>query len=220
MACLIYAVSKELLAAYDYHVDRVYRDGGDAADRRRPDKQSTSLRVSMPYYEKYELNNDESRSLSPYRSLGIAHQRNKVMSDPLRAGGSNPPSWTLPFRSECPFNHPAEVALEFKRLDINGEGRLTYLTLKSALELRGVQTSDSTIRRWLQQADRGGKGYVEFSDYQSLYTDFERSSSREYCKSPVRPVRGSSVERITDFSYDYGEGDGEGEGARMELLRR
>lgn len=212
------------MAVYDYHVDRVYRDSGDAAERKRPELRSTSLRVSMPYYEKYGQNNEESRSLSPYRSLGIAHQRNNVISDPLRAGGSNPPSWTLPFRSECPSNHPAEVAQEFKRLDINGEGRLTYLTLKSALELRGVQVSDSTIRKWLQQADRGGKGYVDFSDYQSLHTDFEGSLSRDYSKSPVRPVRGLSVERITDFSYDYGEGEGEGEGdgegARIELLRR
>ena len=212
------------MAVYDYHVDRAYCDSGDAAERRRPEKRSTSLRVSMPYYEKHGQNNEESRSLSPYRSLGIAHQRDNVISDPLRAGGSNPPSWALPFRSECPSNHPAEVALEFKRLDINGEGRLTYLTLKSALELRGVQASDSTIRKWLQQADRGGKGYVDFSDYQSLYTDFEGSSSRDYSNSPVRPVRGVSGERITDFSYDYGEGDGDGEGegesARIELLRR
>jgi hypothetical protein len=210
------------LAVYDYHVDRVYRDSGDAAERRRPDKRSTSLRVSIPYYEKHGQNNEESRSLSPYRSLGIAHQRSTEISDPLRAGGSNPPSWSLPFRSECPSNHPAEVALEFKRLDINGEGRLTYLTLKSALELRGVQASDSTIRKWLQQADRGGKGYVDFSDYQSLYKDFEGTFGREDSKSPVRPVRGSSVVRITDFSPDYGDGDweGEGEDARIELLRR
>lgn len=65
---------------------------------------------------------------------------------------------------------------------------------------------------------------MDFSDYQSLHTDFEGSLSRDYSKSPVRPVRGLSVERITDFSYDYGEGEGEGEGdgegARIELLRR
>ena len=220
----MYTVSKELLAVYEYHVDHLYRDSGDAAERRTSDKHISSLRVSKPYKQKYDHNYNES--LSPYENIGIAHQRSKIVSDPLRVTGSNPSSWVLPFRSECPSNHPAEIALEFKRLDINGEGRMTYLTLKSALELRGVTASDSTIRKWIQQADRGGKGYVDFSDYQSIYTDFEGSFSRDYNTSPVRPVRGSSVSRNADLSYDGGEGnedgkgDGDGEGARIELLRR
>ena len=205
---------------YDYHVDGVHRDSSGTVERGKPDKHITSLRVSIPYKEKFDRNNDES--VSSYESIGIAHQRSKIISDPLRAVGSNSSSWTLPFRSECPSNHPEEIALEFKRLDINGEGRMTYLTLKSALELRGVEASDSTIRKWLKQADRGGKGYVDFSDYQSIYTDFEGSYNRDYSISPVRPVRGSSVGWLSDFSYDVREGEREeeGAGARIELLRR
>merc|ERR1711998_565076 len=54
---------------------------------------------------------------------------------------------------------------EFKRLDITGEGRLTFLTLKSALELRGVAINDSAVRKWLRDNDLGGKNYVDMTDF-------------------------------------------------------
>lgn len=218
IVCHVYSVSQELLAVFDYHVDREYRDSSGTVERRRSNNRNSPLRASTLYEERYEHNNDES--ISTYDDIGIAHLRSKVViTDPLRVVGTNPSSWVLPFRSECPSNHPEAIALEFKRLDINGEGRMTYLTLKSALELRGVTAADSTIRKWLKQADRGGKGYVDFSDYKSIYTDFEGLSSRDYSVSPVRPIRGISVSRIPDFSYDNGE-EGEREHDRMELLRR
>ena len=214
----MYSVSQELLAVFDFHVDREYRDSSGTVERRRSNNRNYTLRTSTPYQKRDEQNNDES--VSTYDDIGFAHLRSKVViTDPFGVAGSNPSSWVLPFRSECPSNHPEAVALEFKRLDINGEGRMTYLTLKSALELRGVTAADSTIRKWLKQADRGGKGYVDFSDYKSIYTDFEGPFNRDYSVSPVRPIRGTSVSRIPDFSYDGGE-EGEREYDRIELLRR
>lgn len=73
----MYAVSKELLAVYEYHVDRVYRDSGDAVERRRSDKHMSSFRVSIPYKQKYDHNYNES--VSPYDNIGIAHQRSKIV---------------------------------------------------------------------------------------------------------------------------------------------
>ena len=64
--------------------------------------------------------------------------------------------WSLPFGSSYPKASLSIITQEFNRLDLLGEGRLTYLTLKSALELREIQTSDSTVRRWLKENDRGG----------------------------------------------------------------
>lgn len=221
IVCHVYSVSQELLAVFDYHVDREYRDSSGTVERRRSNNRNSTLRASIPYQKRDEHKNDES--VLTYDDIGIAHLRSKgVITDPLRVVGSNLSSWVLPFRSECPSNHPEAIALEFKRLDINGEGRMTYLTLKSALELRGVTAADSTIRKWLKEADRGGKGYVDFSDYKSIYTDFEGSFNRDhrdYSVSPVRPVRGTSVSRIPDFSFVGGE-EGEREYDRIELLRR
>ena len=67
--------------------------------------------------------------------------------------------WTLPFRSSHLRGSPSPsiITQEFKRLDLLGEGRLTYLTLKSALELREIKVADSTVRRWLKEMDRGGQ---------------------------------------------------------------
>jgi Ca2+-binding EF-hand superfamily protein len=71
-----------------------------------------------------------------------------------------------------------EVRRHFRRLDLSGEGRLTYLTLKSALELlledadpdhygRGVD--DALIRSWLREHDHGAKGYVDWDDFVRIF---------------------------------------------------
>ena len=81
------------------------------------------------------------------------------------------PGWSLPFGSSHPKASLSVITQEFNRLDLLGEGRLTYLTLKSALELREIQTSDSTVRRWLKENDKGGKlgGRQFFGVYFPVY---------------------------------------------------
>jgi hypothetical protein len=90
-----------------------------------------------------------------------------------RLGSSAPASSTggyaLPFRATAPQIPPSQRSKDFRRLDVTGEGRLTFLTLKSALELRDVHVDDTTVRRWLQESDRGAKGYVDFADYEAIF---------------------------------------------------
>ena len=123
-------------------------------------------------------------------------------------------AWSLPFRCDCPSASPSQISAEFKRLDLTGEGRLTYLTLKSALELREVHVQDSDVRAWLRETDRGSKGYVDFQDYQDIYTDFEDQDFAPRGSSRSRSLQWS------DREEKGGEGkDDEGEG-RQRLLRR
>lgn len=68
-----------------------------------------------------------------------------------------------------------EVVKEFHELDLSGEGKLKYMTLRSALELRDYFLSDETLRRWLREADRQGKGYVDMNDYLALYGHLQAS---------------------------------------------
>ena len=134
--------------------------------------------------------------------------------------------WSLPFRSDCPYALPPQIASEFKRLDLTGEGRLTYLTLKSALELREVHVEDGTLRRWLKEGDRGGKGYVDFSDYCSIYSDFEGggggagggsgSGAGAGMLGRGSTLRGLSSERTQSLDRDRDAGDG----GRRQLLKR
>ena len=92
-----------------------------------------------------------------------------------RLGSSAPASstgaggYSLPFRATAPQIPPSQRSKDFRRLDVTGEGRLTFLTLKSALELRDVHVDDATVRRWLQECDRGAKGYVDFADYEAIF---------------------------------------------------
>ena len=85
------------------------------------------------------------------------------------AGGED--GWKLPFRATASQIPRSRVSTEFRRLDILGEGRLNFLSLKSALEMREVSESDATIRQWLKEADREKKGYVSFEDYEAIYEE-------------------------------------------------
>lgn len=79
--------------------------------------------------------------------------------------------WKLPTREHAETLSRSEIVSEFKKLDITGEGRLTFLTLKTALEIRDVQIDDTVIRGWLRTYDLGDKGYVDFSDFEMIYRD-------------------------------------------------
>jgi Ca2+-binding EF-hand superfamily protein len=78
-------------------------------------------------------------------------------------------TWKLPYRETAqPISHAA-VKEEYRRLDLRGEGRLTILDLRSALELREVRESDQNIRDWFRVHDKGEKGYISFKDYAAIY---------------------------------------------------
>ena len=80
----------------------------------------------------------------------------------------------------------AEVDREFAKLDLSGEGKLTFLTVKSALELMnssGTSTNedmdDVVIRSWLRDHDRGAKGYVDRSDFLRIFASVISTSHDE-----------------------------------------
>lgn len=132
-------------------------------------------------------------------------------------GSGRRTGWGLPFRCDCPSASPSHIAAEFKRLDLTGEGRLTYLTLKSALELREVHVQDSDVRAWLREADRGSKGYVDFQDYQDIYTGMEDCDSDYRGSSRSRSLQWRDREEKEGEWEESGKEEGEG---RQRLLRR
>merc|ERR1712167_224510 len=100
-------------------------------------------------------------------------------------------------------NRDRARAEEFRRLDVFGEGRLNYTTLKSALELRGENVPDSVIRKWIRDTDLGGKGYVDFDDFMHATKTVESA------------IMGADV---TAEGSAFSRSDPEGE--RREVLRR
>jgi len=82
-------------------------------------------------------------------------------------------TWKLPFKGRTASRiSKAAIKEEFRRLDILSEQRLTFLNLKSALELREVRETDQTIRNWFREHDRGSKGYIDFNDYYDIYEGY------------------------------------------------
>jgi Ca2+-binding EF-hand superfamily protein len=59
--------------------------------------------------------------------------------------------------------HPTEEL--FRSLDILKENKLSFLSLKTALELRDEAYDDRAIMSWIQVHDRSGKGYMDLNDF-------------------------------------------------------
>jgi Ca2+-binding EF-hand superfamily protein len=94
-------------------------------------------------------------------------------------------SWRLPFHHDMLLTKQhkkkseEDIRAEFRRLDILGEGRLTYLIVKSALELADVNESEERVRDWLRRYDRGGKGHVDIDDYFAIYHNLQQLQTEE-----------------------------------------
>lgn len=112
---------------------------------------------------------------------------------------------------------------EFKRLDILAEGKLTFLTLKSALEVRDQHVEDGEIRRWLKENDSGDKGYVNLDDFLRATVFFGPG------QGPLSgPWSGDGRSRRIESAFDesstsYGariQSQRQREKERIELLKR
>jgi hypothetical protein len=86
--------------------------------------------------------------------------------------------WRLPTHETAEALTRGEINNEFRKLDVMGEGRLTYLTLKTALEIRDIVIDDDALRRWIREYDIGNKGYVDFSDYEMIFRDAAASNKK------------------------------------------
>jgi hypothetical protein len=182
----------EVLTIYKLHIDRpdIAATSGASADsfvlgvgsgtrdnlrssaenrRRGPTAESRS-----DTEKRVPRDSDSSKRPLDYSSSVPITSAPPLLSDDAEVypvGRSKASGWQLPFRSTVRMISRAAILEEFRRLDITGEGRLNYLNLKSALELREVEADDLTVRRWLKENDRGSKGYVDYSDYESIYLE-------------------------------------------------
>ena len=76
-----------------------------------------------------------------------------------------------------------EILRQFSRLNISGDGKLTFLTLRSAFELlfdtnSSNRIDDVMVRSWLRENDLGSKGYVDINDFQRIFRSNKESSRR------------------------------------------
>jgi Ca2+-binding EF-hand superfamily protein len=182
---------QELVALYRYHVDR-------PPGEREGDRVEAGEGVRGGSLGGKEGRGKEGREGRGREGRGEEGSAGVDMDGPGGVDGMGR-GWQLPFRSSVlslaaaaaalpPWAvsdttakgvNPKRVAEEFRRLDITGDGRLTYMNLKTALGLREVAVDDVTVKRWMRENDRGGKGYVDFSDYQAIYDAGQDEATHE-----------------------------------------
>lgn len=81
-----------------------------------------------------------------------------VMEFPLPSAGTVRGEYTI-----------EEISELFSKFDLDSSGKLSYLSLKSALKYHEVSCTDSMIRDWLRKHDTHRKGYVDFSDFCKIF---------------------------------------------------
>ena len=119
----------------------------------------------------------------------------------------------------------ADIAKEFSLLDIEGDGKLTFLRVKSALKLlvgnstsdyaerdfTGTDHDDVLIRSWLRDNDPDTKGYVDWDDFLRIYISANKVAIPGN-KSNRPPGEGDSFRMKAGSSYRRSLG-GTGSGA-------
>ena len=147
---------QEILAINEYHELRRAQDADKK--KKRPNTSTTPAAAGKP-------------ATNPLASSVEFSANEQRLQNMTRS------TWKLPFKDTALPISKAAIKEEFRRLDIVGENRLTILNLRSALELREVRESDAVIRDWFREHDRGGKGYIDFKDYQAIYEHHNGNSS-------------------------------------------
>lgn len=103
-------------------------------------------------------------SNKPTTTTTIQQQKNQIPLLP-----------TTEYYQTHPVPSKEEILRQFSRLNISGDGKLTFLTLRSALEIifdsnsSTQQIDDMMIRSWLRENDSGSKGYVDVNDFQRIF---------------------------------------------------
>jgi hypothetical protein len=151
----------QVLAIYRYHRDFKASMPPDAV------AENTALELASSGKSE-ELTNDVplSRSKKEFTREGRFTNESLVLPSVSNIG-------TVPLSDK-------DIFRSFQRFDITGDKKLTFLGLKSALELHNDsnKVSDSDIREWLRANDRGGKGYVDLDDYKRIYSHAQKGGTR------------------------------------------
>lgn len=79
-----------------------------------------------------------------------------------------PATWRLPTISNFEAKSESRIRTEFELLNITKEDKLTFQSVRVALDLANIVTSDEEIHSWLRETDIACKGYVDFSDYRRV----------------------------------------------------
>eukprot|EP00602_Paraphysomonas_sp_CaronLab_P012194 CAMPEP_0185044780 /NCGR_PEP_ID=MMETSP1103-20130426/43620_1 /TAXON_ID=36769 /ORGANISM="Paraphysomonas bandaiensis, Strain Caron Lab Isolate" /LENGTH=2943 /DNA_ID=CAMNT_0027585053 /DNA_START=1363 /DNA_END=10194 /DNA_ORIENTATION=- len=177
-------------------------------------ERSNSTR-SFRYRDRISSDREEERARSPHPAMSnpIVDHARKRKRRPANAG-------YLPTVSNLRQRDPvtrAEVAKEFSRLDVTGEGKLTFLSIKSALEIFGEGGShdidDAFIRLWIRNNDAGNKGWVDIDDFCRIFAVAKKLDDRGhgiFAQSNAGNQRGGkNLERIKSAFIKY-DADGDG----------
>lgn len=152
----------------------------------------------------------------PSTKLSNNSVRSQANANDERLKQSNHSTWKLPFKGRTSYISKAAIKEEFRRLDILSEQRLTFLNLKSALELREVRETDQTVRNWFREHDRGSKGYIDYSDYAAIYEDDDNDLS-----STINVGNGSGSNNSTRGYSSYDDSStSKKTTAKTDLLRQ
>ena len=113
-------------------------------------------------------------------------------SSPKIVPDSTMQKWELPrYSAPTKMLEKEQVISEFRDLDLAGDGKLKFLGLRGALELKDVTLSDEALRSWLRESDRHGKGFVDLNDYLALYGYGKSASETSF--SSTKQQRGDEL---------------------------
>jgi len=98
-----------------------------------------------------------------------------------KAASGDPKGWRPPARRDEPQANPqanphefaaareAAIQMAFDAYDLNGDGVITFLELRTVMARSNRQISEFELREWIKARDRSNRGAVTFSDFRAAY---------------------------------------------------
>ena len=118
-------------------------------DKDRAKTSKTSEKIPKDHNFSETISSDVNPRLKSKNLTEKPRYQDVIDHDKLKAKTITHPQIT----SKSPWR---ATELEFKSLDIGRQGKLNYLSLKTALEYRDIQVPDDEIHRWIRENDKSG----------------------------------------------------------------
>ncbi|KAL3661531.1 hypothetical protein V7S43_013291 [Phytophthora oleae] len=133
-----------------------------ARRRQGEEKQSKQLE-SKTQQNSSRAHGSQGKSSDSENSLSATSRRDRARS---KAKSSHKAPSKRSKAAEPPRNQQHEALLGvFRKYDVDGDGVISFIDLRRAMDNQGHRLSDVEIQRWITEKDKGGQGVVSFEDF-------------------------------------------------------
>ena len=137
---------------------------GDALDRALPDWETRAYVREAPGPAR-TFDEDDRYRVRDDRPTSLQRTRNSLE----HSSSSSPRQSLEPGQTQVQTQREWAIRRAFETYDLNGDGMISYLELRTVLARQGREASEAELRQWIRARVRSGNGAVSYEDFRAAY---------------------------------------------------